>query len=146
MERIELGGSTLSGNTDPNTHIIMKAFRSQITRRRLLWLSALLSPSRSLHGWSFARGSMASSINIDIYTHFFPPAYAREISRTATQSHPDVPNIEMLMRLFPNLSELDMRLAHMDRFRTSLQILTPLPIPPDLFVSSPQAAARLTQV
>ena len=41
--------------------------------------------------------------NIDIYTHFFPPAYGKEIMKRATRSHPDVPNIEMLMRFFPNL-------------------------------------------
>ncbi len=124
----------------------MSAIRTELTRRRLLWLSALAYPGKLLSSWSANRGAAASSMNIDIYTHFFPPAYAREISRTATRSHPDVPNIDMLMRLFPNLSEFDPRMVHMDRYQTSIQVLTPLPIPPDLFVSDSRTAAALTKV
>jgi len=123
----------------------MSTIRTQLTRRRLLWLSALTYPGKLLGSWSANRGA-ASSMNIDIYTHFFPPAYAKEISRTATRSHPDVPNIAMLMRLFPNLSEFDARMAHMDRYQTSIQVLTPLPIPADLFVSDSRTAAALTRV
>jgi uncharacterized protein len=119
----------------------------ELTRRNLLWLSALAYPGKVLKALGFDGGaSSASTTNIDIYTHFFPPAYAREIVRTATRPHPDVPNIEGLMRLFPNLCELDMRLSHMDRYQTSIQVLTPLPIPPDLFVSDAHAAKVLTRV
>ena len=108
-------------------------------------LGALAYPGKVLMNWNSDR-TASSSMNIDIYTHFFPPAYAKEITRRATHTHPDVPNIEMLMRMFPNLCEFEMRLAHMDRYETSLQVLTPLPIPTDLFVSDPPAAAALAQV
>jgi aminocarboxymuconate-semialdehyde decarboxylase len=124
----------------------MSAIGNELTRRKLLWLSALAYPGKVLGSLSPNRKDSASSANIDIYTHFFPPAYAKEITRVATRSHPDVPNIEMLMRLFPNLCEFDMRMSHMDRYETSLQVLTPLPIPPDLFVTDPRAAAALTRV
>jgi aminocarboxymuconate-semialdehyde decarboxylase len=52
----------------------------------------------------------------------------------------------MLMRFFPNLCEFDARLGHMDKYETSLQVLTPLPIPPDLFVSDTAAANALVRV
>ena len=123
----------------------MSTFQAGLTRRNLLLLGALAYPGKVLMNWNSDRKA-ASSMNIDIYTHFFPPAYAREITRRATRTHPDVPNIEMLMRLFPNLCEFETRLAHMDRYETSLQVLTPLPIPADLFVGDSSAAAALVRV
>lgn len=108
-------------------------------------LGALAYPAKMLASLTSDRNA-ASQMNIDIYTHFFPPAYAKELVRQATQKSPDVPNVEMLMRLFPNLCEFDTRLAHMDRYETSLQVLTPLPIPTDTFVSDPTAAAGLARV
>lgn len=72
-------------------------------------------------------------MTIDAYTHFFPTAYARAIRRTATRAHPDVPDMDLLMKLFPNLCDLSSRVAHMDRHEISMQVLTPLPIPPELF-------------
>ena len=119
----------------------MSIFGTELTRRKLLLLGALAYPGKVLMNWNSDRKA-SPSMNIDIYTHFFPPAYAREITRRATRTHPDVPNIEMLMRLFPNLCEFETRLAHMDRYETSLQVLTPLPIPADLFVGDSSAAAN----
>ena len=123
----------------------MSTVQAELTRRKLLWLGALAYPGKVLKNWSSNRKA-PSTMNIDIYTHFFPPAYAREITQRATRTHPDVPNIEMLMRLFPNLCEFETRLAHMDRYETSLQVLTPLPIPADLFVSDSSAAGALVRV
>lgn len=118
----------------------------ELTRRNLLWLSTLAYPGKLVKALVDREAPSTSTTNIDIYTHFFPPAYAHEIVRVATRAHPDVPNIEGLMRLFPNLCELDMRLSHMDRYQTSIQVLTPLPIPPDLFVNDAGAANALTRV
>ncbi len=118
----------------------MSTFQTMLTRRKLLLLGALAYPSKMFANWGSDRKAPSSS-NIDIYTHFFPPAYAKEITRVATRTPPDVPNIEMLMRMFPNLCEFETRLAHMDRYETSLQVLTPLPIPADLFVGDSSAAA-----
>lgn len=72
-------------------------------------------------------------MNIDIYTHFFPKPYADAIVRYATRRHPDVPDIGVLMRMFPGLCDLDLRIPHMDEFETALQVLTPIPIPIELF-------------
>ena len=107
----------------------MSIFRSELTRRNLLWLGALAYPGKMFNSWNANRKAPASMSNIDIYTHFFPPAYGKEIIKRATRSHPDVPNIEMLMRFFPNLCEFDARLGHMDKYETSLQVLTPLRFP-----------------
>ena len=123
----------------------MSAFQTGLTRRKLLLLSALAYPGKVL-GRLNADRSAAPTMNIDIYTHFFPPVYAKELVRRATRAPLDVPNIDMLMRLFPNLCEFDTRLAHMDRYQTSLQVLTPLPIPTELFVGDPSAAAGLARV
>jgi predicted TIM-barrel fold metal-dependent hydrolase len=123
----------------------MSLFPQKFTRRKLLWLSALAYPGEILKSLGSDRNSPAST-NIDIYTHYFPPVYAKEIIRRATRTHPDVPNIEMLMRLFPTLCEFDTRQTHMDRYGTSLQVLTPLPIPPDLFVSDLASASALVRV
>ncbi|MGO9402639.1 MAG: amidohydrolase family protein [Terriglobales bacterium] len=123
----------------------MSTFQTELTRRKLLLLGALAYPGKVFMNWNSDRKALPS-MNIDIYTHFFPPAYAKEITRRATRTHPDVPNIEMLMRLFPNLCEFETRLAHMDRYETSLQVLTPLPIPADLFVADSAAAAALVRV
>src|SRR6266852_7980051 len=80
-------------------------------------------------------------MNIDVYTHFFPTAYARSISRVATRVHPDVPNVDFLMKMFPNLCDLGLRVQHMDRYETSVQVLTPLPIPPELFAGEKRGAS-----
>lgn len=123
----------------------MNPFQAGLTRRKLLLLSALAYPGKLLKQRdSFRKASGAS--NIDIYTHFLPPRYGSEIIRRATRTHPDVPNMDMLMRMFPNLCEFETRLTHMDRYETSLQVLTPLPIPADLFVNDVATASALVRV
>ncbi len=72
---------------------------------------------------------------IDLYTHFFPPAYAEAIARTTSRQHPDVPDLRLLQGVFPNLCQLDLRLPHMDRYGSEVQVLTPLPIPPGQFIA-----------
>ena len=47
--------------------------------------------------------------------------------------------------MFPTLCEFDTRLSHMDRYNTSVQVLTPLPIPAEMFVE-PSAASSLVSV
>jgi aminocarboxymuconate-semialdehyde decarboxylase len=71
---------------------------------------------------------------IDAYTHFFPAAYQQRIERSTTRAHPDVPNLQALKHLFPNLCELESRLRHMDKHGIEIQVLTPLPIPVELFI------------
>lgn len=122
------------------------SFQTELTRRKMLWLGALAYPGKVFNSWTASRRAQEPMTNIDIYTHFFPPAYGKEIMKRATRAHPDVPNIEMLMRFFPNLCEFDARLGHMDKYQTSLQVLTPLPIPADLFVSDAAAANALVRV
>src|SRR6476646_8910012 len=71
---------------------------------------------------------------IDAYTHFFPVAYRQRIEKSTTRSHADVPNLGALARLFPNLCDIDLRLGHMDAYGIDIQVLTPLPIPVELFI------------
>jgi len=76
---------------------------------------------------------------IDAYTHFFPVAYQQMIERCTTRKHPDVPNLQALARLFPNLCEFETRLRHMDKHGIAIQVLTPLPIPVELFIGERDA-------
>ncbi len=85
-------------------------------------------------------------MNIDIYTHFFPKAYAHELIRHTTQIHPDVPDVGVLMQMFPNLCDLESRIHDMDDCETTLQVLTPLPIPIELFTESEQNATALMRI
>jgi aminocarboxymuconate-semialdehyde decarboxylase len=84
-------------------------------------------------------------MNIDIYTHYLPPQYAAAIVRKSDRRHPDVPNVDLLKQLFPKLCDMDLRLPDMDLHQTTLQVLTPLPISPDLFVGR-EGAAELTRI
>ena len=85
-------------------------------------------------------------MNIDIYTHFFPKAYGQAIAHHATRSHPDVPDVDALMRMFPNLCDLELRIPHMDEYETSIQVLTPLPIPVELFAEDESQALALMHI
>jgi uncharacterized protein len=80
------------------------------------------------------------AMNIDIYTHFFPSKYAKAISRLAEKKHPDVPDIDLLAKMFPKLCDLSLRLGDMEKHQTAIQVLAPLPIPPELFVGTDHAA------
>jgi predicted TIM-barrel fold metal-dependent hydrolase len=87
-------------------------------------------------------------MNIDIYTHFLPRSYARLIKETTSRVNADIVSVESLEKMFPNLCELDTRLRHMDKHDTRIQVLTPLPVPVEDFLSdsdrqTPQELARV---
>ncbi len=74
-------------------------------------------------------------MTIDIYTHFVPARYADALARKTSGVHPDAGRIGDLGKMFPNLLECDSRLAHMDKYGVSLQVLTPLPLPVEEFMT-----------
>jgi uncharacterized protein len=77
----------------------------------------------------------AGSSNIDIYTHFLPPDYAKSIRETTSRAYSDLYGIDGLIQLYPNLSEFEARLRHMETNGTELQVLTPLPVPVEKFIA-----------
>jgi uncharacterized protein len=99
---------------------------------------------RSLFGGRPRTGSS----NIDIYTHFLPPGYAKSIRETTSRAYPDLHGIDGLIQSYPNLSEFEARLRHMEANGTELQVLTPLPVPVENFLAdsdrqTPQELVRI---
>jgi predicted TIM-barrel fold metal-dependent hydrolase len=79
-------------------------------------------------------------VKIDIFTHFFPPAYFKKLQEV-------VVNKDQLKRWFniDTLHDLDARFAIMDRYEGYRQVLT-LSMPPLENIASPELSPELARI